>query len=71
MKSKLVMWVRAVGALLRPSIYSPKGVESTAQLQGFDNCVDSSFIVTRGKTEHKDAGAGQWIDVVWELVDLL
>ena len=60
MKSKLVMWVRAVGALLRPSIYSPKGVESTAQLQGFDNCVDSSFIVTRGKTEHIVSDAGRW-----------
>ena len=32
---------------------------------------DVSSIIARGKTENKDAGAGQWIDVVWELVDLL
>ena len=24
---------------------------------------DVSSIIARGKTEHKDAGAGQWIDV--------
>lgn len=28
-----------------------------------------SSIIARGKTEHKHAGAGQWINVVWELVD--
>ena len=32
---------------------------------------DVSSIISRGKTEHQDAGAGQWINVVWELVVLI
>lgn len=57
----MVMWVRALGALLGPRIYSPKRgrIYCPAAGLGFDKSVDSSFIVTRGKAEYLVSDAGR------------